>query len=147
MSITGIIIIAVTAFYAIAFACRKFKEEWGVHKSTNKLHCEDDSRVRKYCLAHGIDKRAADICKKYNNIINTVRGKVKPTFLADMDCEVLAPLKQFMNDEELEAFNGKNEMKLLGMIDYYILFGSKYYHDFDDNLESIRRKIYIRNHL
>lgn len=138
MSETGIIIIIVTAFYAIAFAYRRFMEEYHVTdwQTEQKI-------LYKYTSEHNYDTRAINIQLKYSPIFSQYEHSHKEHYSpewrkakTDMLCEMLSPYKNIMTREELIAYKEKDYSEL-DMMARKCLFTQRYNDLYDKNLYKI----------
>ena len=110
MSETGIIIIIAIAYYALGFAYRRFRTEFGVHQF--ELRHEYVKLMAEYTIKHDYDLRANEIVQKYRPIMRNFKGKRGSaeweSILCDMFYEMVEPFKECMTKEELKGFQEKN---------------------------------------
>ena len=118
MSIIGIIIISITAFYALAAAYYKFHEERGVHERNLDLHCVTSECLKKYTIEHGYDLRANKLIQEKRPQIQKLnRYSVEyAKAMGDLLYEVLSPYKRYMTRDELRAYRAKDWMKMNAMV-------------------------------
>ena len=120
MSETGIIIIIATAYYALGFAYRRFRTEFGAHRAQFGIYHEDVKLLTEYTIKHDYDLRANEIVQKYRPIMQNFKGRRGSAewenILCEMFYEMVEPFKECMTKEELKGFQEKDWNVLNSMV-------------------------------